>query len=187
MKVHGVSICPPSQPRESSPPAQKQTSCAERGTITLALVPMHSRSDAASAPAKAQQQPQLDWSRMSPITRAHCGHLLAASNESGMVFGYAPSATPILRGTNWLMVPSLSAAWICAFQSPRTPQSGFEAPGGSDEKRGWGAACQRTPADERTVSICAALRPERSERMETLTERTHAARVIARGDAESGD
>ncbi len=32
------------------------------GTMVLPLVAIHMRSDAASAPAKAQQQPQLDWS-----------------------------------------------------------------------------------------------------------------------------
>jgi hypothetical protein len=65
MCVHGVWIMPPPQPKGD---AQKQTSWAERGVIILPLVAMHMRSEAASAPAKAQQHPQLDWSRMSPMT-----------------------------------------------------------------------------------------------------------------------
>eukprot|EP00967_Tisochrysis_lutea_P094737 scaffold137819_cov39-Tisochrysis_lutea.AAC.1 len=63
--VHGVWIMPPSQPERE---AQKQMSCAESGTIILPPVAIHIRSDAASAPANAQQQPQFDWSRISPMT-----------------------------------------------------------------------------------------------------------------------
>ena len=78
--VHGVTIWPPSQP---STFALKQTSCAESGTATAPPVAMHMRSDAASAPAKAQQQPQFDWSRMSPMSFAHAGQRAALSKASG--------------------------------------------------------------------------------------------------------
>ena len=37
----------------------------------------------ASAAPKAQQQPQLDWSRMSLMTVAHFGQFVAESKESG--------------------------------------------------------------------------------------------------------
>ena len=57
MKVHGVVIWPPPQPSNE---AQKQTSWAASGMSILPPVAMHMRSDAASAPANAQQQPQLD-------------------------------------------------------------------------------------------------------------------------------
>merc|ERR1719356_1661795 len=67
-----------------SPPPLKQTSCADRGTIIDALVAMHMRSEAASAPAKAQQQPQLDWSRMSPMIFAHWGQFSSESKLSGI-------------------------------------------------------------------------------------------------------
>merc|ERR1719443_2586502 len=66
------------------PPPLKQTSWAERGIIMDALVAMHMRSDAASAPPKAQQHPQLDWSRMSLIILAQLGQFSALSKESGM-------------------------------------------------------------------------------------------------------
>ena len=42
------------------------------------------RSEAASAPAKAQQQPQFDWSRISLISLAHLGQFLALSKDCGM-------------------------------------------------------------------------------------------------------
>ena len=41
------------------------------------------RSEAASAPPKAQQQPQFDWSRMSPMVLAQAGQLVAESNAAG--------------------------------------------------------------------------------------------------------
>merc|ERR1719399_2594216 len=66
------------------PPPLKHTSWADKGTIIEALVAMHMRSEPASAPAKAQQQPQLDWSRMSPMIFAHCGQFSAESKLSGM-------------------------------------------------------------------------------------------------------
>merc|ERR1719313_285690 len=65
------------------PPPLKQTSWAERGIIMDALVAMHMRSEAASAPPKAQQHPQLDWSRMSPMILAHWGHCCSESKLSG--------------------------------------------------------------------------------------------------------
>merc|ERR1719436_1884368 len=67
-----------------SPPPLKHTSWADRGTITDAFVEMHIRSEAASAPAKAQQHPQFDWSRMSPMIFAHWGQCVAESNSSGI-------------------------------------------------------------------------------------------------------
>merc|ERR1719343_1621841 len=66
-----------------SPPPLKHTSCDDNGTMIDALVAMHMRSEAASAPAKAQQQPQLDWSRMSPMIFAHWGQFSSASKDSG--------------------------------------------------------------------------------------------------------
>ena len=63
MYDHGVLIMPPSHPLNDE---QKHTSCAESGKSIDALVAMHMRSDAASAPANAQQQPQLPAD-----TRAH--------------------------------------------------------------------------------------------------------------------
>ena len=57
MKLHGVLIIPPPQPLKEE---QKHTSCAERAVMIDAFVAMHMRSDAASAPANAQQHPQLD-------------------------------------------------------------------------------------------------------------------------------
>ncbi len=81
---------------------------AESGMVSVPLVAMHMRSVAASAAANAQQQPQLLrtltvlrahthththrecrqqahrhlWSRMSPMVTAHCGQLVAESNEA---------------------------------------------------------------------------------------------------------
>merc|ERR1719284_1109042 len=66
------------------PPPLKQTSWLERGIMMDALVAMHMRSEAASAPAKAQQHPQLDWSRMSPMILAHWGQLVSESKFSGI-------------------------------------------------------------------------------------------------------
>ena len=51
-------------------------------TWTDPLLAMHSRSEAASADENAQQQPQLLWSRMSPIIFPHCGQLAAESKET---------------------------------------------------------------------------------------------------------
>merc|ERR1719293_283157 len=68
-----------------SPPPLKHTSCDDNGTMMDALVAMHMRSEAASAPAKAQQQPQLDWSRMSPMIFAHSGQFCSESKESGRI------------------------------------------------------------------------------------------------------
>merc|ERR1719375_2209866 len=65
------------------PPPLKQTSWADKGIIIDALVAMHMRSEAASAPPKAQQQPQFDWSRMSPMIFAHWGQCSAESKLSG--------------------------------------------------------------------------------------------------------
>jgi len=65
------------------PPALKQTSLAESGIWSFALVAMHIRSDAASAPPKAQQQPQFDWSRISFRVLLQAGQFVADSNESG--------------------------------------------------------------------------------------------------------
>eukprot|EP00958_Prasinococcus_capsulatus_P019703 scaffold2462_cov402-Prasinococcus_capsulatus_cf.AAC.7 len=44
---------------------------------------MQRRSEAASAAANAQQQPQLDWSRMSLISVAQCGQCSAESKCFG--------------------------------------------------------------------------------------------------------
>ena len=54
-------------------------------TWTLPLVAMQRRSEAASAAPKAQQHPQLDWSRMSVMVLAQCGQFSAESKLSGMV------------------------------------------------------------------------------------------------------
>merc|ERR1719456_177249 len=66
------------------PPPLKHTSWADSGIMVEAFVEMHMRSEAASAPAKAQQHPQFDWSRMSPISFAHCGQWASESNSSGI-------------------------------------------------------------------------------------------------------
>merc|ERR1712232_690593 len=66
------------------PPPLKHTSWADSGIMVEALVEMHIRSEAASAPAKAQQHPQLDWSRMSPMIFAHCGQFSAESKLAGI-------------------------------------------------------------------------------------------------------
>merc|ERR1719197_461679 len=74
------------------PPPLKQTSWLERGIIMDALVAMHMRSEAASAPANAQQHPQLDWSRMSPMIFAQCGQCSAESKSSGKAASSKPSS-----------------------------------------------------------------------------------------------
>merc|ERR1712232_610223 len=66
------------------PPPLKHTSWADSGIMVEALVEMHIRSEAASAPAKAQQHPQFDWSRMSPMIFAHWGQFSAESKLSGI-------------------------------------------------------------------------------------------------------
>merc|ERR1712110_1055586 len=72
------------------PPPLKHTSWADSGIMVEALVEMHMRSEAASAPAKAQQHPQFDWSRMSPMIFAHWGQFSAESKLSGIfVFAFA--------------------------------------------------------------------------------------------------
>merc|ERR1719506_2804946 len=78
---------PPPQPLKLE---LKHRSSAESGTMVAPSVAMQRRSEAASAVPKAQQQPQLDWSRMSPITLAHVGQLVSESNESG---AWKPSGT----------------------------------------------------------------------------------------------
>merc|ERR1719375_2268746 len=75
------------------PPPLKQTSWAERGIIVDALVAMHMRSEAASAPANAQQHPQLDWSRMSPMILAHWGQCSAESKLSGISASSSSTST----------------------------------------------------------------------------------------------
>lgn len=64
MYSHGVEIIPPPQPFGLE---QKHTSWAERGVSIFPFVAMHMRSDAASAPPKAQQQPHMDWSRLCSV------------------------------------------------------------------------------------------------------------------------
>merc|ERR1719502_1140476 len=102
------------------PPPLKQTSWAERGIIMDALVAMHMRSEAASAPANAQQHPQLDWSRMSPMILAHWGQCSAESKLSGISASSFSSST---------ISPRLTMSCTSFFGSPLTPQRFFEAPG----------------------------------------------------------
>merc|ERR1719298_115754 len=110
MKDHGVLIWPPSQPSKLE---LKQTSCAESGSIIEALVAMHKRSEAASTPPNAQQQPQLDWSRMSPMIFAHCGQFSSESKLSGI------STWGELK-TRWTF-PAAIEAWSFAFQPSFRP------------------------------------------------------------------
>ena len=90
----GVYNVPPLQPFSS---AQKQVSCADSGTFKVPFVPIHIRSDAAEAAPKAQQQPQSDWSLISPMISAQCGQLVSESKESGgsipSYIGCAPEPT----------------------------------------------------------------------------------------------
>ena len=129
---HGVSICPPWQP---SYEAQKQTSCAESGTAMAPLVAMHMRSEAADAPAKAQQQPHMDWSRMSPMMLAHLGQLVSLSKESGMA----------AVGVVWL---ARGSAWTLPQESGVTPQSDLTCESGFSSKRTFLPAFQRRPGLE---------------------------------------
>eukprot|EP00401_Gymnodinium_catenatum_P054036 CAMPEP_0117504610 /NCGR_PEP_ID=MMETSP0784-20121206/24937_1 /TAXON_ID=39447 /ORGANISM="" /LENGTH=374 /DNA_ID=CAMNT_0005299969 /DNA_START=173 /DNA_END=1295 /DNA_ORIENTATION=- len=140
MKVHGVSIMPPSQPSDS---AQKHTSSADKGSMMEAFVLMHMRSEAASAPANAQQQPQLDWSRMSPITLAHCGQFSAESKFSG-IFSSAPASKSVKRCTS----PRATAAFKASFQPGFTPHKDLEAPGDALQSED---APQPPPQDARSV------------------------------------
>merc|ERR1712087_450657 len=66
------------------PPPLKHTSWADSGIMDEAFVEIHMRSEAASAPAKAQQHPQFDWSRISPMIFAHCGQFSAESKLLGI-------------------------------------------------------------------------------------------------------
>jgi hypothetical protein len=103
--------------------ALKQVSWADRGRARVPLVEMHMRSEAAEAAPKAQQQPQLDWSRMSPMTVAQDAQsgLVAESNVSGM-----ESADPVKRGA-WAKISSLTSSarafrilcWSSMFLTPR--------------------------------------------------------------------
>merc|ERR1719498_1707357 len=111
------------------PPPLKQTSWAERGTILVALVAMHMRSEAASAPANAQQQPQLDWSRMSPMILAHCGQCSAESKLSGMALFVAVNSC-------FTISPFLMPSSMLFAGSTVTPHIVLEAPGAWSAKRG---------------------------------------------------
>merc|ERR1712232_510626 len=87
------------------PPPLKHTSWADSGIIVEALVAMHMRSEAASAPAKAQQQPQFDWSRMSPMIFAQSGQFSAESKLSGIsTFASEGASTISPRWIRSLMV-----------------------------------------------------------------------------------
>merc|ERR550537_2166047 len=121
---HGVSMSPPSQP---SSLAQKQMSSADKGTWYLASVAMQRRSEAASAAAKAQQHPQLLWSRMSVMIFAHFGHCSAESKLSG---SSTPSGT-VCRTTR----PAATAAARRSAKPSFTPQRFLDAPGGASAKR----------------------------------------------------
>jgi len=101
------------------------------------FVAMHMRSEAASAPANAQQHPQFDWSRISPMIFAHWGQRVAESNSSGMMTFGATTARSI--------VPSCMRAWIRSFQPSLTPQSFVEAPGASAANLGFATAVQLMP------------------------------------------
>merc|ERR1712125_205622 len=86
------------------PPPLKHTSWADSGIMVEALVEMHMRSEAASAPAKAQQHPQFDWSRISPMIFAHWGQFSAESKLSGIsTFVSAAASTTSPRATRSLM------------------------------------------------------------------------------------
>ena len=76
MKSHAAFGEPPLQPSGFE---LKHRSCAESGMMVLPSVEMHRRSEAASAVPNAQQQPHMDWSRMSPMTLAHLGKPTRAS------------------------------------------------------------------------------------------------------------
>merc|ERR1719181_2025475 len=131
MKDHGVVIWPPSQPSGFE---LQQTSCAEIGVMSLPLEAMHIRSEAASAPPKAQQQPQLDWSRMSLIILAQVGQLVAESKSDGI----GASADQV--GTKGSISPAAWASSTSWVQLVFTPQSDLEAPGAWLANRDCGAA-----------------------------------------------
>merc|ERR1719356_2185492 len=128
-----------------SPPPLKHTSCDDNGTMIDALVAMHMRSEAASAPAKAQQQPQLDWSRMSPMIFAHWGQFSSESKDSGTL-----TSSLALNST---ISPMRTCSFTAASWSPMAPHSPLDAPGGSAAKRGWAAAFQSTPGVRWICSI----------------------------------
>merc|ERR1719375_1673657 len=104
------------------PPPLKQTSWAERGIIMDALVAMHMRSEAASAPANAQQHPQLDWSRMSPMIFAQLGQFCSESKLSG-------TRALELAESSILISPFATKSATAFFWSPLTPIMSFDAPG----------------------------------------------------------
>merc|ERR1719313_2482912 len=109
------------------PPPLKQTSWADKGIIIDAFVAMHMRSEAASAPPKAQQQPQFDWSRMSPMTFAHVGQFVSESNVSG---AWNPGGA-----LNSSKSPVLCAARTSSVQFPLTPHKLRAAPMGCPRNR----------------------------------------------------
>jgi hypothetical protein len=97
----------------------------------LPLDAMHMRSDAALAAAKAQQQPQLDWSRMSPMTDAHSGQAVAESKDSGT------SRAKYSRGrsASVLTMPRLTRSSSSSREWFLTPQRLLDAPTGVSTKR----------------------------------------------------
>ena len=99
------------------------------------LVAMHIRSEAASAPPNAQQQPHMDWSRMSPMMLAHLGQLVSLSKESGMA----------AVGVVWL---ARGSAWTLPQESGVTPQSDLTCESGFSSKRTFLPAFQRRPGLE---------------------------------------
>ena len=92
---HGVEIWPPPQPLGLE---QKHTSWAERGTSILPLVAMHIRSDAASAPPNAQQQPHMDWSRLAMRWR---GGKKEESKEKGISADRGQQHAGACRHCSW--------------------------------------------------------------------------------------
>mmetsp|Transcript_22580 Transcript_22580/g.64153 ORF Transcript_22580/g.64153 Transcript_22580/m.64153 type:complete len:293 (-) Transcript_22580:3-881(-) len=145
MYCQGLVMSPPSQP---SSDAQKHTSCADKGKLREPLLAMHIRSDAASAAPNAQQQPQLDWSRISVMTFAHCGHCSAESKWSGISASVSPG------DENGFTAPLFSAALSTSFQFSFTPHHDFTEPGASDANLGFSAGCHSTPGVCLMSSIC---------------------------------
>jgi len=113
---------------------------------------MHMRSEAASAPANAQQHPQLDWSRTSDMILAQWGQWVAESNVSGMVVSVCVLGVDEMSRIS----PRDTRCDTEAVGLESTPRREAEAPGGEEAKRGWGAACQRMLGVRRIVSIWAA-------------------------------
>jgi hypothetical protein len=94
--IHGVRISPPPHPLYT----EKHTAPAESGSASAPFEAMHARSDAAETPAKAQQHPQLPWSRMSLMSLAQWGQCEAESKTAGMSavdvsFGLARRTDPL--------------------------------------------------------------------------------------------